>query len=369
MKKQKLMIVIWDLGPGGIQKRMRDFALSVSEKFPTIEVIFLIRKRSDRSFADNLQNHHNIRLIYCPFVNHTQSLWLFSIWLLIEYICIKPDIVLSFLAHYASVTAIVRRLVFWHKSVYVINEGVVTSRYLKLNNFGYLRPYVSKFYNQADKIIVPTRVCKNDLVNIFSVRPELIRIIPSWTLIKDQVKQSKKYDLIFIGRLTEEKDPLAFVEVVKLVKKRHHRISAVLIGDGPLRESVRTRISEFELDKDIDVLNYSSHPIQYIVKSRILIISSQNEGLPNVFLEAAVALVPTITFDFPGASEIITDGKTGYIVQNVLQAADRIITLLENEKQIKTIARNARNLVRNKYSEKTQDEFISELTAHLNHNR
>jgi glycosyltransferase involved in cell wall biosynthesis len=364
MKKIKLMIVIWDLGQGGIQKRMRDVVLELSKNNQKIYVYLIIRKKVVNGFADLLVNKKNVVLIYCPFEKPSQSLIFFSFWLMFKYIFIKPDIVLSFLAHYASVVGIIRKIVFWHRSRFVINEGVVTSSYLKMNNFEFLKPYVRIFYNTADLVIVPSLACKQDLISNFNIRPNLLTVIPSWTLVKKSMDRAKLYDLIFIGRFTEEKDPIAFIEIIQLLCRDDLRIKAIMIGDGHLRNKVINTIKESKLEDMIVFIPFEVKPIRYLKKSKILVVTSKNEGLPNVVLEAGMCNIPTVTFNFPGANEVVISHKTGYIVDNINQAKIQIRKLLLNHNLCERLGNNANFLVKEKFSKAIQDAFISNVLSY-----
>jgi glycosyltransferase involved in cell wall biosynthesis len=63
------------------------------------------------------------------------------------------------------------------------------------------------------------------------------------------------------------------------------------------------------------------------------VLSSLWEGLPVVFQESMIAGKPIVANNVDGARDVITDGKTGYLVtpRQPQEMADRILTLLNNE--------------------------------------
>jgi N-acetylgalactosamine-N,N'-diacetylbacillosaminyl-diphospho-undecaprenol 4-alpha-N-acetylgalactosaminyltransferase len=75
--------------------------------------------------------------------------------------------------------------------------------------------------------------------------------------------------------------------------------------------------------KDLNILDrvhflgYQDNPYKYLKRSKFLVLSSKNEGMPNVILEALACEVPVISFDcLSGPSEMIIDKKNGLLVEN-----------------------------------------------------
>src|SRR5205807_2681972 len=54
--------------------------------------------------------------------------------------------------------------------------------------------------------------------------------------------------ITYVGRADEMKGPFDWLDVVELLKKQNISFHARWIGDGPLREEMRQRVSRRELD-------------------------------------------------------------------------------------------------------------------------
>ncbi len=98
----------------------------------------------------------------------------------------------------------------------------------------------------------------------------------------------KKYDLIFLGRLTEAKNPLEFINIVKEVSKVRSDIQAIMIGDGYLKQDCMSLISKLNLDDNIQMLNFMDNPYPYLKASKTLIMPSKWEGFGLVAVEANI---------------------------------------------------------------------------------
>lgn len=91
---------------------------------------------------------------------------------------------------------------------------------------------------------------------------------------------------LFVGRLTEQKDPLLLINAVAALKgkwKLH------IVGDGPLRGDMEARVRSFHLEDNIIFHGWQANAWEYIrslTNVSALILSSRNEGFPMVLLEA-----------------------------------------------------------------------------------
>lgn len=100
----------------------------------------------------------------------------------------------------------------------------------------------------------------------------------------------KQYDVIFIARLARNKGIDFFLEVV-----RRARVTALVVGDGPMlkwakakarREGLKVHFHGFAKD--------AAEVAQLINQSRLLAMTSLNEGGPRVVLEALACGVPVV---------------------------------------------------------------------------
>jgi len=92
-------------------------------------------------------------------------------------------------------------------------------------------------------------------------------------------------------------------------------VHLVILGTGD-EVKLKQVISQNQLSEKVHLLGYQDNPFSFISKAKFLVLSSQNEGLPNVILEAMACQTPVVAFDCPsGPSEIIND-KNGILVEN-----------------------------------------------------
>ncbi|MCI8911836.1 MAG: glycosyltransferase [Clostridia bacterium] len=125
-------------------------------------------------------------------------------------------------------------------------------------------------------------------------------------------KKQKIYDIIFVGRLSEEKDPLRFINIIKQIQEQNKQIKVVMIGDGELMPDVLREINKYNLNNVIEVLGFKDNPFEYILKSKIMFMTSKWEGFGLVVVEALSMHVPVACTRVGGMPELISE-KSGQV--------------------------------------------------------
>lgn len=88
---------------------------------------------------------------------------------------------------------------------------------------------------------------------------------------------------------------------------------------------------------------------RYNALADLFILPSNYEGLPMVIIEAMSFGKPVVASDVGGISEIVRDGKTGYVVKNQATAfAEKIKSILEDQEAYKRFSANALSFFKEK---------------------
>lgn len=364
MKNKKLIILFWDLGIGGVQKRIRDIALDISKHQPACITYILIRRTTKDGFCDQFSALKNVHIVTYSFNNKKIRPPLgFIIWIFVMYIKLSPDVILTFLPPLSIVAIIIKKAIFWIPSHLVINDGVYVSAYLQLRNQNWIKPFIRFLYPLADKIIVPTKACKNDFVHNFGLNKQSIVVIPNWTLLGVTRPQKPLYDAIYIGRFDKEKRVESLIDTIQLVKRTIPSVKLLLIGSGQLTETLQRTIPVRNLQENVYIKRFDSNIVSYLRRAKILILPSLNEGMPNVVLEAAMCRVPSIINQFPGAHEVVIHNKTGFVSKTNMDTVDYISYLLSNDSKRRVMGQNAQEFVSSNFTDKTQTLFITSILS------
>jgi glycosyltransferase involved in cell wall biosynthesis len=99
-------------------------------------------------------------------------------------------------------------------------------------------------------------------------------------------------------------------------KWKERRWSLRLYGDGPMREGIALLAKRFGLDDRVQFCGHVSSIESIWAENHVLVAPSRYESwLPLAMIEAMICGRPTISTDVAGHSEIIVDGKTGFLAE------------------------------------------------------
>jgi glycosyltransferase involved in cell wall biosynthesis len=95
----------------------------------------------------------------------------------------------------------------------------------------------------------------------------------------------------------------------------------------------------------------------------VAVLASLHEGLPNTVLEAMAAGVPVVATAVGGVTEIIEDGKTGYLVRpaNPDAMAERLKYMLEHGRLRQEIALRGQRSVRDRFGIEYMVKSVQDL--------
>ncbi len=136
---------------------------------------------------------------------------------------------------------------------------------------------------------------------------------------------SARTDIIFVGRMSKEKNVPLLIEAVRVARNKGRSLSCLLVGDGPERAHIDGMIAEMGLQNSIAVrpdIEDDSQVLSLMKSSKVLVLPSAREGQGIVVVEANACGIPAVVAEHPNsaAGDLIVEGKNGLICQ--LSAAD-----------------------------------------------
>jgi glycosyltransferase involved in cell wall biosynthesis len=160
----------------------------------------------------------------------------------------------------------------------------------------------------------------------------------------------KRYDLIFCGRIVEEKGPLFTLEVAEGVARRlQRRISVLYVGTGEQEEAVKRNAAQRpELVEAVFHGHASQQELPALYRSaRIFLFPTVHDAWGVVVNEACAAGLPAIVSPHAGvAGELVVDGDNGFVCRLDREAwVDRVALLLDNEVLYQRFSRRSRAIV------------------------
>jgi glycosyltransferase involved in cell wall biosynthesis len=177
----------------------------------------------------------------------------------------------------------------------------------------------------TDKIFAVGEIVQEDLIKAGIGNPSKYVLMPPGLelgTLQTQAAARNQLNLPEVGlicgyivRVTQVKRPDRFLEVVRQSVKERLGIFFVVAGDGDLLESTRM-IAEQE---KLPIVFLGMVPQIELVFSAIdmVVMTSDNEGMPLTLIQAGMAKLPSVTTDVGSSRHVVLDRQTGFVTESL----------------------------------------------------
>ncbi|HFS66978.1 MAG TPA: glycosyltransferase family 4 protein [Flavobacteriia bacterium] len=208
--------------------------------------------------------------------------------------------------------------------------------------------YKTFLYPFSDALVLQTKGVQSYYSNIKKIN---IHTIPNpvreFTYKGEEPFSSKT--ICSVGRLINSiKGFDLLIEAFSLISDKYKDYNLIIYGEGRDRKKLEQLVQRKNLSDRIFLPGKIKNPQQKIAHANMFVLSSLQEGFPNVLLEAMSTGLPVISFNCNyGPSEIIDNNVNGLLVEagNVAKLSSAMEKLIQNEKLCNTIGVNAQQKV------------------------
>lgn len=197
----------------------------------------------------------------------------------------------------------------------------------------YIKPFINGYHlkKYQKKVIA----IENPLSSLFSEQKSI-----EWIQKKNQV--------IFVGRLSEEKQIHIILDIWEKIGKITNW-DLVIIGDGCIRQKLEQTVRDKQIQR-VSFTGQINHPEEYYKSAKIILLTSSFEGFPMCLIEALRFGVIPLTFDISAGVRSIVSNSGGIIIEN-RNSNEMFLKLQElmNNKYLHLLSEKAR-LKSNRYT-------------------
>jgi amylovoran biosynthesis glycosyltransferase AmsD len=195
-------------------------------------------------------------------------------------------------------------------------------------------------------------------------------VIPnSITFYPDKPAELKNRIILSVGRIDFPKGYDLLIEMFGRFCLINKDWKLRIIGDGPLKETIRRIISDKKLTERVSIIASSNKIIEEYLNASVYLMTSRTEGLPMVLLEAQGCGLPIISFNCEtGPSDIINNGIDGYLIDNydIDKMNHKLTELCSDSNRRREFGQNARKNAEKYFPEKVFFKWEA-LFANFNH--
>lgn len=155
----------------------------------------------------------------------------------------------------------------------------------------------------------------------------------------------RKNEIVSVGRLVECKNQSMLIEAFHAVADEYPELQLKIYGNGThnedTREELEKQVAALHLESRVHFMGHCNDMPQQLYQSRIFVLTSDYEGMPNALLESMALGLACISTDCPcgGPKTVIQDGENGLLIpvrdEKALEVAlRRILSDADFEKKL-----------------------------------
>lgn len=245
--------------------------------------------------------------------------YIYDVYLFLYLYFVKPDFVFS-----SSAGMIVQLTKFkkYFKQMKVVGRlpNMPSTHKAPLNEI------CKKWYPNTDVLIAQTQEMKDEMLEYYQISKDKVIVINNPIdkgLIHEKIAETYAMDAnyvnyVYVGQIIPRKDILTLLKAFKSVKEKQNNSRLYLLGkvlDNAYKQDLDVFISENNISDSVFFEGFQTNPFKYLNAGDVFVLSSIDEGLPNVMLEAMYLSKPVVcTRSVPFIEQTISEGVNGFSV-------------------------------------------------------
>ncbi|MCS7215131.1 MAG: glycosyltransferase family 4 protein [Thermodesulfovibrio sp.] len=211
-----------------------------------------------------------------------------------------------------------------------------------------------EIFEKTPIIIANSNMVKREIMDYYGISPEKITVIYNGVDIEKFSPENRKKQyylreqlnlphnskiLLFIGSGFKRKGLDTLLKVLTILKERD--IFLIVIGKGNIKQYLKI-CKSLGIENNVQFLGIRRDIENFYALADLFVLPTIYDPFSNATLEAMATGLPVVTTKNNGASELIEEGKEGFIVGNLFNysdLADKINLALRDTKRMGDSAR------------------------------
>ncbi|TSC96860.1 MAG: group 1 glycosyl transferase [Parcubacteria group bacterium Athens1014_26] len=316
--KIKILFIVNDLGIGGVQRLVVDFANFLDREKFDVSVAILFSRLDSYFFRDQLKD--DVKFTNFSFKNIYDTREFFELCRFIKKN--KFDVVFTQL----FVADTVGRLAafFSHTPVIVTEiQNIITGLGKKFIYTDKLLKYITTACISTTNAVTEyaTKVIKFPRRKIFEIPTNLVdkrkfeKEIDK-SVLKNELNISPDAKIVInIGRLVVQKGQKALLDAIPLILKEKLNTYFVIVGSGSQEEALKLQAKNLGVEDKVRFLGSRLDTPELLRSSDVFAFPSIWEGQGLILFEAFFSRIPIVASNTGGIPDVVKDNETGILVR------------------------------------------------------
>lgn len=240
----------------------------------------------------------------------------------------KPDVILSFIGKNNMMAILTSRFLSIPVAVSVRAEPS-----MEYESTG-MRFMARHLFALADGVILQTSRCFDFFPEKVRKKAVILRNPVSSSFFRERYEGEREKTIVAVGRVDENKNHEMLIRAFAGIASEFPDYRLVIYGDGEKRKELLRLTEKLLLSDRISLPGSVSDVADLIYKTRVFVLPSNTEGVPNTLIEAMLMGLTVVSTDCPcgGPADLIEDGVNGILtpVGDVEKMKEKLQFLLKN---------------------------------------
>lgn len=327
-KRIHIAMLIGSLTKGGAERVMVNLADYFAEHGYTVTMVTQYQRENEYPFntkvkrvISDISQEETTRSRIINFVRRFRKLR--NIWK-----SEKPDVILSFIGKNNMMAILTSR--FLKIPVAVSVRAEPTLEYYN----PWMRFMARHLFRRAEGVILQTRQCFDFFPRKVQDKAVILKNPVSPSFFRERYAGERDKTITAVGRVDENKNHEMLIKAFLGIAQEFEDYKLIIYGEGECRDKLIKMVEELGCSHRILLPGSIDHVAEAIYKTRVFVLSSNTEGVPNTLIEAMLMGLTVVSTDCPcgGPADLIEDGVNGILVPvgDVASMTEKLRYLIKN---------------------------------------
>lgn len=267
----------------------------------------------------------------------------------------RPWALIGNMGHVNIVATMAKELAQIPTRLLLVEHNNLSANRTTLKRAKLVPSFMRLLYPRANAVAGVSAGVARDLEQQLGLGKETVKVLYNPVVNEDLINQSQEdfthpwFEensppvFLAVGRLNPQKDFPNLLRAFACVKQQKPA-RLIILGEGQERQKLEKAIADLGIEQDVLLPGFVKNPYVYMKRASCFVLSSRDEGLPTVLIEAMACGCPVVSTNCPsGPDEILDNGVYGHLVpiENSEALAAAMVKTLENPPQPEKLIQRA----------------------------
>ena len=213
----------------------------------------------------------------------------------------KPDVILSFIGKNNMMAILTSR--FLNIPVAVSVRAEPTEEYYNT----WMRFAAKHLFALADGVILQTKRCFDFFPEKVRKKAVILKNPVSASFFRERFEGERENVIVAVGRIDANKNHEMLIRAFNEIANEFPEYQLIIYGEGELRKELTDLVEKLGMSERISLPGSIDQVADRIYKTRVFVLTSNTEGVPNTLIEAMLMGLTVVSTDCPcGVNGLLT---------------------------------------------------------------